>query len=393
MNRVVVILRRATGVLGCNMRSKILISRSICLLLIPVFILTAATVSPCCSLFYLSREGVAVFGRNLDWDDPVPGVVVVNKRGAEKTLLPWKGWWPAPRQAEPVSWISLYGSVTFTCYGRDFIEGGMNEAGLTVSEASLASVYPPDDGRPGVSCMQWMQYQLDNFGAVDSVIAHLSDLRPDGEGMHYLVADSGGRCAVIEYLAGEALVYSGSDVEVCAVTNTAYRKALSQMPMDRAFGGDADIASAIDSYGRFVRMAALMRDYDPEHDGDAVDYAFHILSEVGCPDTRRSIVYDIGERCVLWTAGADTTVRRLDLDSLDLSSGTPTLMCGIGKGEPGDVSNLLKTYTLDANREVVKTLLGPVRRNAETIGLLEQRGLTVAEALELIAIHPFQTGQ
>lgn len=46
--------------------------------------------------------------------------------------------------------------------------------------------------RPGISCTQWMQYQLDNHATVEDVIEHLDDLRPDGEGWHYLIADSTG---------------------------------------------------------------------------------------------------------------------------------------------------------------------------------------------------------
>ena len=80
--------------------------------------------SEACSLFALFADREAVFGQNLDWHEPIPGVVAVNKRGIEKTVLPWKGWWPAPRDGEPVSWVSRYGSVAFTCYGRDFIDGG-----------------------------------------------------------------------------------------------------------------------------------------------------------------------------------------------------------------------------------------------------------------------------
>ncbi|MEJ2722456.1 MAG: linear amide C-N hydrolase, partial [bacterium] len=129
---------------------------------------------PCeaCSVFSLSSGGETVLGQNLDYEY-FPAWVVVNTPGVTKSILPWKGHWPYPGKRETVSWVSRYGSVTFTCYGRDFIEGGMNEAGLMVDQANLAADYPPDDGRPGVSCPQWMQYQLDNFATVDDVLAHV----------------------------------------------------------------------------------------------------------------------------------------------------------------------------------------------------------------------------
>jgi len=315
--------------------------------------------SAACSLFALSSGDDVVFGQNLDWDSPFPGNVVVNKRGIGKSILPWKGSWPAPYEGDAVTWISRYGSVTFTCYGRDFIEGGMNEAGLVIDQASLTAVYPPDDGRPGVSCAQWMQYQLDNFTTVEEVIENIDVLRPDGEGWHYLVADVTGACAVIEYPDGAPMVYTGEDIEVCAATNTTHQQALSHIPVDKAFGGQIDIASGGDSYGRFVRMAALIRDYDPDVDGPAADYAFHILDEVSSDATLRSVVYDAGRARVLYKTPGNSRIRWLDFASLDFSPGTPAKVLDVESGTGGDVSGLLEDYTVEGNRAIVIATMGP----------------------------------
>jgi choloylglycine hydrolase len=356
------------------------------------FLLMAAPTGGC-SVFVLSKSNDVVYGQNLDWHDPVPGLVIVNKRGVEKTILSWKGHWPMPADSGTVSWVSRYGSVTFTCYGRDFIEGGMNEAGLSVDEASLTAVYPPHDNRPGVSCPQWMQYQLDNYTTVQEVLTHLDDLRPDGEGWHYLIADSSGACAVIEYLDGKATVYAGNAIEVCALTNTTYQQALSHIPLDSAFGGEIDIAAGSDSYGRFVRIAALLRDYEPERDGGAEDYAFRILRDVSSDDTRRSVVYNAVRRRVMWITPGNPNVRWLDLRTLDLSLGTPTQILDTEAGGPGDVSTLLEDYTEDANRAVVELILGTDTPRPDTVKELESRGLSFDEALDLIARHPGESGQ
>ena len=327
----------------------------ICLLML----MSTPPPSAACSLFALSSGDDVVFGQNLDWDSPFPGNVVVNKRGAAKSILPWKGSWPAPYEGAAVTWVSRYGSVTFTCYGRDFIEGGMNEAGLVIDQASLTAVYPPDDGRPGVSCAQWMQYQLDNFTTVEEVIENIDVLRPDGEGWHYLVADVTGACAVIEYPDGAPVVYTGEDIKVCAATNTTHQQALSHIPMDKAFGGQIDIASGGDSYGRFVRMAALMRDYDPAVDGPAADYAFHILDEVSSDATLRSVVYDAGRRHVLYKTPGNSRIRWLDFASLDFSPSTPAKVLDVESGAGGDVSGLLEDYTVKGNRAIAIATMGP----------------------------------
>ena len=242
--------------------------------------------------------------------------------------------------------------------------------------------------RPGVSCAQWMQYQLDNYATVDEVLEHLHDLRPDGEGWHYLIADSSGACAVIEYLEGEALVYTGDSVEVCALTNTTYAHALSHIPMDTAFGGEIDIASSTDSYGRFVRIATLLRDYDPEDDGSAVDYAFYMLNEVSVEDTRRSVVYDAGKKRVLWKSEENPEIRWLDLGALDFSQDTPVQFIDIDSGDRGGVKAKLRDYTIEANRAVVRAILGSEDTSTSTIQELKSRGFTLEEVIERITHHP-----
>jgi penicillin V acylase-like amidase (Ntn superfamily) len=188
-DRPVVLIPRSSENPMINGRSVRAVSNIIGPALCIIFLTPALSLA--CSIFSFSTDSGVVYGQNLDWHTPFPGQVIVNKRGIEKGLLPWKGSWPAPADSGTVTWVSRYGSVSFTCYGRDFIEGGMNEAGLMIDQASLSAVYPPDDGRPGISCPQWMQYQLDNFGTVDEVLEHLDELKPDGEGWHYLIADKG----------------------------------------------------------------------------------------------------------------------------------------------------------------------------------------------------------
>ena len=361
-------------------------------LTIAAFAVVAHVVFPlssgACSLFAMRAAGGCVFGRNLDWDWPMPGLVVVNTRGVEKSILPWRGDWPAPSERPGVTWVSRFGSVTFTCYGRDFIEGGMSEVGLVVSEASLPAVYPGDDGRVGVSCAQWMQYQLDNFRSVDEVLAHLADLRLDGEDWHFLLADASGACAVVEYLDGTPLVHRGIDAPVCALTNTTYERALAHLPMDLAFGGDIDIASDDDSYGRFVRMATALRLHPSVSDRSDWDHAFGVLESVACEETRRTAIYDGPGRRVLWTTRSNQSVRWLDLSALDFSPSAGTQVVDVNGDGSGDASGDLVGYTVDINRKTVRAVRGLDGSAAAVPCGFPERGLTLDQAVELIALHP-----
>lgn len=340
-----------------------------------------------CSVFALPSNGGTVYGQNLDWREWFPGHVLVNVRGVEKAILDWEGHWPTTSARKTITWTSRFGSVTFTCYGRDFIDGGMNEVGLIVDETNFDAGYPPDDDRPGISCTQWMQYQLDNFATVDEVLTHLGDLRPDGEGWHYLIADAGGECAVIEYANGNPVVYKGEDLPYRAISNTSYRQGLSHIPMDKAFGGEIDIASGDDAYGRFIRMAILLDSFDDTLESPAAGYAFTILDKVGSELTRRSVVYDGPALRVLWRTESNPAVRWLDLGSLDFSAGQPTRVVDIEVMGPGDVAGMLEEYTAEGNLKLVKGVLG-LKASEEVRALLATRGLTYDQVLEMIALHP-----
>jgi len=341
-----------------------------------------------CSAFNIAAGAGVVTAKNLDWHEEIPGAVIVNPRGVDKSVLPWRGWWPDPEERPPVRWVSRFGSLTFSAWGRDFIAGGMNEEGLVVEQASLTATYPPDDGRPGVSCAQWMQYQLDSFATVEDVLVHLCDLRPDGEGWHYLVADRAGDCAVIEYVGGEPVVFRGDDLPHPVLTNTATESAQKNLPLDRAFGGEIDIASGGDSCGRFVRIAALLRDAAAVPDGDLEKLAFRVLEAVRHEvDTRRSIVWLQTEGRVVWTTRSNREPRWLRLGDLDFSEGAPALLADASAGA-GDVTGLLFEWTPEANRTLVFEARRSARGDTGANTSLEARGLTVDEALELIAGHP-----
>jgi penicillin V acylase-like amidase (Ntn superfamily) len=342
-----------------------------------------------CTIFALTKDSITVYGQNLDWYDPITDYVLINKPGVQKSILHWKGHWPAAKEdlREETVWKSKYGSVTFTYLGRDFIEGGMNEVGLTVDEASLWANYPPDDGRPGVSCGQWMQYQLDNFETVNEVIDHLPDIRPDGEGWHYLIADRMGNTCIIEYLNGMPTIYQEDSVRFPVLTNTTYTQAMSHIPIDKVFGGDIDIASGTDSYGRFVKAAAMIEDFKTR-DVDIVKYAFHILSEVSNETTRRSVVYDSNSRKVLWKSENNTNLRWIDLNKIDFSINTVSLMVNADINKKGEINDHLKESDIKLMRELLfNKFKNP---SQEVIKVLNERAYSLEEVLESIILHPIK---
>jgi len=301
-----------------------------------------------CSAFFMDRNAEAMLAKNLDWDDPLPGLVFVNQPGVTKSILPWQGYGPREKEYEAVGWTSRYGSISFSCYGRDFVAGGMNEAGLIVEEANLTSSYGSDDGRPGISSAQWIQLQLDLHSTVEELISHLGDLRHDGEGWHFIVGDREGDCAVIEFVNGVTNLYEGENLPYGIITNAPYESALSHLPLDQAFGGDLDIGTGKDSYGRFVRIAAMLEDAG----SPSIESAFEILEAVADQSTRRSIVYDAISGRIEWRTGRRAEAPYLSFEDLLFEPGAPTLMLDIETGS-GNVAPLLLEYEEGANRRIV----------------------------------------
>jgi len=209
-----------------------------------------------CSTFRIDHDNRFYFGRNYDWMVG-DALLVVNKRGVKKTAYLSSDY----EEASPAVWTSKYGSVTFNQYGCGFPSDGINEAGLVVGGMLLpGTLYPATDSRPGITYSQWKQYQLDNHSTVDEVIASDSKIRIlrykyiTTLGGHFLVSDKSGKCAVIEFLEGKMVVYTGDTMPVMALTNSRYAESLDYWKK-----GVAPEFDKWKSFTRFILAADMVR--------------------------------------------------------------------------------------------------------------------------------------
>jgi choloylglycine hydrolase len=322
-------------------------NRTIVALVLAGFLASAGFASAC-STFCLDSPGGPVFGKNYDWDVP-DGILVVNKRNVTKTGL---------TSDNPALWTSEYGSVTFNQYGRELPCGGMNEAGLVIELMWLQETeYPSVDERSSVENLQWIQYHLDLSATVDDVVAGDSDIRISAAGraaLHFLVADSAGSCAAVEFLGGEMTVHTGGSMPVPVLTNDTYENSKSYLSQHLGFGGDRPVPMSRGSLDRFVRVAAAVAEFDPGAGDNAVDYAFGVLASVNQGShTQWSIVYHLAERSVSFRTKGNPGTRRIDLKRLDFACDAPVLVLDIDAGMTGDVTGLLEPYTYEANRALI----------------------------------------
>jgi len=298
-----------------------------------------------CTTFCMTKGQQSFFGKNYDWMVP-DGLVMVNKRGVAKTSS------IEPREGRPAKWTSRYGSLTFNQYGREFPSGGMNEPGLAIELMWLDDTqYPAPDGRPAVECLEWIQYQLDNYATVAEVVRHAGDVRISSDAkIHFLVCDKGGSCATVELLGGKPVVHTGADLPAKALANHTYEKSLRFREANK---GDAAALHGRGSLQRFARAASRADQFAAVKAGDPVAYAFETLADVAQGDyTQWSIVYDLKGGRVHWRTRINPRIRSAALAAFDFSCGKPVKVLGVDEGE-GAVAGLFKDYTPNRNRELV----------------------------------------
>ena len=300
-----------------------------------------------CTTFNLRSGDVNIFGKNYDWSVG-EGAVIINKRGVAKTATKVNG-----ETGTPAVWKSKYGSITFNQYGREFPTGGINEAGLVVELMALPEGnYPSPDSRPYIRDRQFRQYLLDCFSTIKEVIESDSLIRisENGKGpvIHLLVSDRTGDSAVIEFIGGKRVVYTGGSMPVRALSNTPYAASLTHWRAQKIPPQDKWM-----SVERFIRAADSVNSFDAKAVKAPVDHAFGILKQVARGDnTRWSIVYDIKDLQVFFHTSSNPKNRVIDLNKVDFSCKTPVKIIDIDAGS-GSIVDTFQLYTKQANRKQI----------------------------------------
>jgi choloylglycine hydrolase len=248
--------------------------------------------------------------------------------------------------AGTLRWTSRYASVTFNQWGREFPMDGMNEAGLVVALMWLDETEYPVDGRPSLSVLEWIQYQLDNFGTVEEVLSRIEETRIRGTTpLHYLIADATGDSATIEYLQGRLVVHRGATV----LANDSYDRSVASLRQYSGFGGFRPMPQSASSLDRFARASMLMQSSTATPDS-----VFAILQNVAQPNwTRWSVVYDARRRELSWVSEGNRERRTIRLSALQLDCAAEAKMMDVHAPLTGDVTALMDAYSPERNRQLV----------------------------------------
>ena len=326
------------------------------LLLLPLHKATLA-----CSTFKLQKGKTLIYGHNLNEGDiGVPGLVFINKRGMFKTGRTWSeiitrgGFNPSSH-----SWISRYGSITFNNFGKDFPDGGMNEAGLFIWEMNEEADYPRNDSLPKLNQMNWMQYILDNFSTTEEAIQSASEFQIDGWSWHYFVGDAEGNTAAIGFIDGEVVVHAGDEMPIPALFNAPYDRELEVLKYFRGFGGEYKPDVEDPNVPRFVRTAVMIDNF--QKDDDPVDYGFYMLKTLRVfDDPEWSILFDAQNRSVYFRTRVHPERKALVMGEIDFSNNEPAQVMNIATAFKGNVLPLFESYSKSIMQDFISNELLPI---------------------------------
>lgn len=299
-----------------------------------------------CSAFVLKDDSSIILGKNFDWTFG-EGILVKNLRGTSKVAY----YTHAGVQA---SWTSLYGSVTFNQNGKEMPYGGMNEKGLVVEMLWLdVTQYNIDADRDYVNELEWIQYQLDNFYAVNEVLNALDDLKiyPIQGRIHYMVADASGASVIIEYINGKPVI-TQAEQQVCqAITN--YPAALSEKYRHQIDGVAKNTRDDLYRYYLIHQQISAIESGAEV----SINMAFNILKSVsitkGTFRTKWSTVYDIKGKTISYFTDKQKKIRKVDISLLDFNDSVGCI--DLNQDERHDIEQTLKSLTEPWNFKYVNS--------------------------------------
>lgn len=295
-----------------------------------------------CTTFFIEKKGEMMFGKNYDWVTGT-GAIHTNLSGLVKQALPVDG-------SAPWQWTAQYGSITFNQYGKEFPNGGMNEAGLVVELMWLnESEYPAKDNRQSLSVLQWIQYQLDNCSTVDQVISTDENIRISSTGtpQHYLIADKKGNVAAIEFLHGQMVVHRNKDLPYAVLTNSTYSQSVYALNNNRIQNNSLE---------RFATTCKRINNYQSANpSGSLLHYSFEILEQATQPAyTKWSIVYDIKRQSIHFSTAEDKKAKHIKVKDFNFSCSAPALMFNLQKPVSGEINQHFTPYNNATNTTLVK---------------------------------------
>jgi penicillin V acylase-like amidase (Ntn superfamily) len=287
-------------------------------------------------------------GKNYDWHSG-HGALLINHRNREKVN-------GHPNSPVPFSWVSKYGSISFTQFGREFPIGGINEKGLVVETLWLSvSDYPEPEEQtlPVLNELQWVQYILDRSSSVDEAIfnSRMVQAVPIMSAVHYFVCDKT-KCAVFEYLGGVlSIEQTDAGQRYSVLTNSSYAETLLNLRRYTGFGGNETIPNSYDSMERFARLARSLKTSPAVRDFQ--DLAGRLQDVRSTSQTVWVLGYNLKDQSVEWQTKQRPAKKKFSFANLNFDCSSKTYGLDMNSTLQGDVTSNLQEVTDELNSALI----------------------------------------
>lgn len=235
-----------------------------------------------CSLFAaLGDEHNRLYGRNFDWEHSPALLIFTNEPGAMASVsmvdIAYLGFGGARAETLmdlPLRELEALLDAPFLPFD------GMNESGLTIGMAAVpAGDMPIDPEKDTIGSLRVIREMLDFASTVDEALEIMATYNIDmagGPPLHYLIADSYGKSALVEFYTGEMVVIP-NDEPWHQATNF----------IRSAVGESAD--------GVCWRHDAITERLEQTMGQVSVEDAFDLLELVAQVGTQWSVVYEMDD--------------------------------------------------------------------------------------------------
>lgn len=322
-------------------------------------VLARPEILACTRALYHGVGGMVATGRTMDWAENLHSNIHIFPQGIHRR---------GAISQNTISWISKYGSIAVSGYDIG-IADGLNEKGLAANLLFLPETdynLPDNDNRPVMGLSIWTQYVLDNFASVDEAVNELAKQSfridaPDLPGgkqskLHLAISDASGDSAILEYVAGQLLIYHGPQYQV--LTNSPlYPQQLAVNEYWQQIGGTIMLPGTNRSADRFARTSfyinAVTQSDDPKVAIPTLLSVMHnaaVPNGITTPDkpyissTQWISMCDHKNRIYYFEPIIDMQLLWIDLAHVDLSPGSGERILQLdGRTETfvGDVTALL----------------------------------------------------
>jgi penicillin V acylase-like amidase (Ntn superfamily) len=301
-----------------------------------------------CTTFFLKNDAHRIVGKNMDVFYDI-GYLFTNQRGITKTAF-------IQPPDQPLTWVSKYGSLTFNQIGKEFPLGGMNEQGLVVEQMTLLETqYPPTDDRPAITELQWIQYMLDTCCTVSEVLVAAEQIRiaQTTSVLHYIVCDRYGQMAILEFLEGNLVTYSGSELTVPVLANSKYKESLEYSSVEIVRQPKFSDDYKENSLQRFACASQMIQSFGLDS-RLSVEDAFQVLHAVKRHDTVWTIVYNIANLSIHFFTNRQHEVKNISLMDFDYSKQQPSKALNIHCVRRGNLKDQFDDFNLSINKELAQ---------------------------------------